>query len=54
MSLKKDRRHGLNPFQNEPWFLRVCSISLLKTLWEKEKNARKEQYLLFPQCFLPI
>ena len=26
-----------NPFSNKPWFLRVCSISLLKTLWEKEK-----------------
>ena len=22
----------LNPFPNKPWFLRVCSISLLKTL----------------------
>ena len=28
---------GLNPFPNKPWFLRVCSTSLLKTLWEKEK-----------------
>ena len=27
----------LNPFPNEPWFLRVCSTSLLKTLREKEK-----------------
>ena len=27
----------LNPFPNNPWFLRVCSTSLLKTLWEKEK-----------------
>ena len=27
----------LNPFQNKPWFFRVCSTSLLKTLWEKEK-----------------
>ena len=27
----------INPFPNKPWFLRVCSISLLKTLWEKEK-----------------
>ena len=27
----------LNPFPNRPLFLRVCSISLLKTLWEKEK-----------------
>ena len=22
-----------------------------KTLWEEEKNARYEQFLLFPQCF---
>ena len=27
----------LNPFPNKPWFLRVCSSRLLKTLWEKEK-----------------
>ena len=26
-----------NPFPNKPWFLHVCSTSLLKTLWEKEK-----------------
>ena len=26
-----------NPFPNKPWFLCVCSTSLLKTLWEKEK-----------------
>ena len=26
-----------NPFPNKPWFLRVCSRSLLKTLWDKEK-----------------
>ena len=25
------------PFPNKPWFLRVCSKSLLKTLREKEK-----------------
>ena len=29
--------YDLNPFPNKPWFLRVCSTSLLKTLWEKEK-----------------
>ena len=28
---------SFNPFPNKPWFLRVCSMSLLKTLWEKEK-----------------
>ena len=27
----------INSFPNKPWFLRVCSTSLLKTLWEKEK-----------------
>ena len=27
----------INPFPNKPLFLRVCSKSLLKTLWEKEK-----------------
>ena len=27
----------LNPFPNKPWILRVCSISLLKTWWEKKK-----------------
>ena len=94
-------------FPNKPWFLHVCSTSLLKTLWEKEKLlvtsnfpfthsvfypydalsfifikfepfpkqalvftclqhkpfentvgkgeiARIEQFLLFPQCFLPV
>ena len=24
------------PFPNKPWFLRVCSIGLFKTLWENE------------------
>ena len=31
------RFHILNSFPNKPWFLRVCSTSILKTLWEKEK-----------------
>ena len=26
-----------NHFQNNPWALLVCSTSLLKTLWKKEK-----------------
>ena len=26
-----------NPCPNKPWFLRVCSTTLLKTLGEKEK-----------------
>ena len=28
---------NVNPFPIEPWFLCVCSTSLLKTLWEKQK-----------------
>ena len=35
--VKQDIKPALNPFPNKPWFLRVCSKSLLKTLWEKEK-----------------
>ena len=27
----------VNPFPNKRWFLRVCSTSVLKTQWEKEK-----------------
>ena len=42
-----------NPFPNKPLFLRVCSQSLLKTLWEEE-IAQNKQFLLFPQCFLSI
>ena len=29
-----------SPFPNKPWILRVCSTSLLKLLWEKEKLLR--------------
>ena len=41
-SVVKSKTHHLleqrlNPFPNKPWFLHVCSTSLLKTLWEKEK-----------------
>ena len=32
-----NHRDVLNPSPNKPWFLRVCSASVLKTLWEKEK-----------------
>ena len=44
---------AFNPFPNKPWFLCDCSLSLLKTLGKGE-IARSEQFLLFPQCFLPI
>ena len=38
-------RQCVNPFPNKPWILCVCSTSLLKTLWEKEK------LLIFPSFF---
>ena len=44
--------YGLTPFPNKPWFVRVCSTRLLKTLG-KGGITRYEQFLLFPQCFLP-
>ena len=43
-----------NPFPYKPWFLHVCSTNLLKTLWKKGEIARNEQFLFFPQYFLPI
>ena len=43
----------VNPFLNKPWFLRVRSTHLLKTLWEKGEIACHKQFLLFPHCFLP-
>ena len=53
----------VNPFPNKPWFLRICSTSLLKILWEKEKLLVTSNFTfshsvfyfhLFPQCFLPF
>ena len=36
-NLPKDDFNNVNPFPNKPWFLRVSSSDLLKTLWENEK-----------------
>ena len=49
----------LNPFPNKPWFFRIWSTSLLKTLGKGE-IARNKQFLLFPvfstllEDFLPF
>ena len=43
--------HLLYSFRNKPWFFRLCSISLLKTLWKKEKLLVTSN---FPHCFLPF
>ena len=45
---------SFNLFRNKPWFCRVCRTSLLKTLLRKGEIACDEQFLLFPQCFVPV
>ena len=44
----------INPFPNKPWFLRVCSTSLLKICGKRRNCSHNKQFLLFPQCFLPF
>ena len=39
-----------NPFPNKPWFLHVCSSSLLKTLWENEKLLITSNFSFSPLC----
>ena len=45
---------GINPFPNKPWFLRVCSIILLKTLWEKEKLLVTSNFSFSHSVFNPF
>ena len=49
---EKPSHQHFNPFPNKPWFLHVCSKSLLKNTVGKGEIARNEQFLLFPLCFL--
>ena len=43
-----------NPFPNKPWFLRVYSTSLLKTLWEKEKLLVTSNFSFSHSVFNPF
>ena len=45
---------SLNPFPNKPWFLHVCSTSLLKTLWEKEKLLVRSNFSFSHSVFYPF
>ena len=45
---------GLNPFPNKPWFLRVYSRDLLKTLWEKEKLLIMSNFSFSHTVFWPF
>ena len=44
----------INPFSNKPWFLRVCSKSLLKTLWENEKLLATSNFSFSHSVFYPF
>ena len=41
---------SFNPFPEQA----ICFTCLSRTLWEKKKFTCKKQFLLFPQCFLPV
>ena len=43
-----------NPFPNKPWFLRVYSTCLSKTLWEKEKLLITSNFSFFHSVFYPF
>ena len=47
-------RKCFNPFPNKPWFLRVCSTSLLKTLWENEKLLVTSVFSFSHSVFYPF
>ena len=48
-----DRNRQFNPFPNNPWFSQVCSTSLLKTLWEKEKLLVTSNFSFSCSVFYP-
>ena len=46
--------HLINTFPSKPWFLPVCSTSLLKTSWEKEKLLITSNFSIFHSVFSPM
>ena len=50
---KKNNNLLINPFPNNPWFLRVWGTSLLKTLWEKEKLLVTSNFSFSHKVFYP-
>ena len=44
----------VNPFPSKPWFLRVCSASLLKTLWKKQKLLVTSNSSFSHSVFYPL
>ena len=54
VSITDQDDHLLNPFPNKPWFLRVCSTCLLKTLWVKEKLLVTSNFSFTHSVFYPF
>ena len=52
--LQTTNKSLFNPFPNKPWFSCVCSISLLKTQWEKEKLLVKSKFSFSLSVFYPL
>ena len=44
----------INPFKKKPWISRVCSVSLLKILWEKEKLHVTSTFSFSHSVFYPF
>ena len=44
---------NVKSFPNKPWFLSVCSTSLLKTLWNKEKFLVMSNFSFSHSVFYP-
>ena len=52
---KSNQRHcWFNLFPNKRWFLHVCSTSLLKTLYKKEKSLVKSNFSFSCGVFYPF
>ena len=45
--------YSKKPFPKQALALHICSTSLVKTV-RKGEIARNKQFLLFPQCFMPV
>ena len=54
VDMKVKGNNSVNPFLNKPWFLRVCSTNLWKTLWEKEKLLVTNNFSFSHSVFYPF
>ena len=52
-SVEFEKIRCINLFPNKHLFLHICSTKSFENTVGKEEIARNEQFLLFPQCFLP-